>query len=279
MARPPLLFAITIAFSSCCSADHSSTENTILRVYPVGDLVSVDAMNSGAGGRTTSREWASEYPETLKALEDLRSIVEAMCPPETATVVSYAPSLCLIVRHSEDGHKEIGQLLQTLSDVNRSSILMECRVLCSDTQTKPDHQRASETAQDRLQALLSKRTLTEPETKELLALFPPDSSQKEAVTLKPGRRTPWGSAGRPCTALGRVNHAENTVELRIDFISDDYAPATPFGSETFSLAEGEAALFRHYCDGGTVVRLVSARIGSPKPTTPTSTTPTSKSDR
>lgn len=259
MARPSLLFAIAIAYSSFCHAGDSPSEVSILRVYPVGDLVCADALHRSSGGKTSSHAWASEYPETLKALEELRSIVDAMYPQDSVTVTSYAPSLCLIVRHSQSGHDEIDQLLRDLNKGSDSSILIECRALFTGSRAEPDHQHASETEQNRMHALLSKRTLTKSETTELMTLLPPISPQKEAVTLKPGRRTPWGHAGRPCTATGRINHSKNTIELRIDYISDDFAQATPFGSETFSLAKGENALFHHYCDGGTVVWLISAR--------------------
>jgi hypothetical protein len=261
MLRTTLLFAI--AFPSVCCAADSPTGETILKVYPVGDLVSVGAVNRSRGGKTTSDEWASEYPETLQALDELRSIVETVCSAKPVAVTTYAPSLSLIVRHSQDGHAEINQLLRTLGEDNQSSIQMECRALYSGSDGLPKLRNPEDTEAwgRRLEELmLSKRQITEAETTELLDSLSPEAGHKQPVALKSGRRTPWGPAGRPCTAMGRINHAKRTVEIRIDYISDDYAEATPFGSQVFSLAEGESALFNHYCDGGTTVWLITARI-------------------
>ena len=68
---------------------------------------------------------------------------------------------------------------------------------------------------------------------------------------------------RPCTAMGRVNADANSVDLRIDFIAEDYDPEkTPMGSQSFSLKEGESGILVHYCDGGTVFWMITAEVVS-----------------
>lgn len=265
---------IGIAFSSVCCGDDASAGKTTLKVYPVGNLVSVEAVNRNTGGRTTSDEWASEYPETRQALEELRSVVQAMCPGDEVSVVTYEPSLCLIVRHSAAGHDDVGQLLRTLSERSVSSILLECRALYAETPAKLYDSTQGEPERRRLEALLTKRQLTTAQTSELLALLPPAAADRESVSLRPGRRKRWGHTGRPCTAMARVDQENHRIDIRLDYVSDDYQKSTPFGSETFSLAKGESALFRHYCDGGTVVWLISARVARGG----TATMPVSKRD-
>jgi hypothetical protein len=259
VAKSALLFAIALAFSAA-RADEPIAENTILKVYPVGDLVAVDAMNGATGGKTTRDEWASEYPETIKALDELQTIVETMCVLKPVAVRSYKPSLSLIVRHSQDGHDEIDRLLRTLGEDNDFSIRMECRLLYSEILAELIDTEHVEAEQNRLHSLLSKTHLTKSETEELVSLLPSRPEYNHTVMLKSGDRTPWGPAGRPCTAMGRVDHVKKTVDIRIDYLSDDYAEATPFGTYIFSLAEGESTLFHHYCDGGTVMWLITAEI-------------------
>jgi len=264
MLKPTLLCAIAIILSSFSYADDPSAAKTILKIYPVGDLVSADAMKTRSlNGKTTSEEWASEYPETIKALDQLQSIVETMCLLKPVAIKTYAPSLSLIVRHTPDGHDEIAQLLRNLGEGNAASVRMECHALYSEFSElkNADH---TEAEQGLLRVLLSKPQLTKTETTELLALLPSRPAHKQTVALRSGRRTAWGHVGRPCTSMGRVDRTKRTVQIRLDFISDDYAAATPFGSQVFSLAEGESALFHHYCDGGTVVWLVTTRILTPK---------------
>ena len=82
------------------------------------------------------------------------------------------------------------------------------------------------------------------------------------MELRNGRRTSWGDNKHPCTAMGRVDPVKSIAHVRIDFIADDWTDATPFGSQSLTLADGESAFFTHYCDGGTVVWLVTASFGA-----------------
>lgn len=263
MSRIALLCVIGITVSVVSQANDTTDDKTSLKVYPVGDIVSIAAMNNCMGGKATSQEWASEYPKTIKALDDLQTIVESMCEVKPVGVRAYAPSLSLIVRHTEAGHQEIDQLLRSLSEENSVSIRMNCRPLYGDDSSELINEKMSAQEKDQLNLLLRKQRLTESETADLLALLParPEyDAFNQHVELKAGHRTPWGPQYRPCTAMGRVDRTTNSVQIRIDFISDDYAEATPFGSQVFSLGEGESAFLHHYCDGGTTVWLVTADI-------------------
>ncbi len=255
------LVVIAIALTNTGYADDSATQVTTVKIYRVGDLVSADAINTRSSfGKTSNKEWESEYPATLNALAELQTVVETMCSPKPIAVKAYSPSLSLIVRHTPDGHDEVKQLLQTLREDDQVSVHLECRAVFSDP-AELKAKELTEAEQKRLESLLSNTRFTKDETGELLA-FIPKPIHKHTVVLRSGRRTPWGDAERPCTATGRVDSANNIAQIRIDFISDDYSDATPFGSQVLSLADGESAFFTHYCDGGTVVWLVTSTISA-----------------
>ena len=95
----------------------------------------------------------------------------------------------------------------------------------------------------------------------MLELLGPKAGQTESLDLKSGRRTAWGHAVLPCTVTGRVDRLKREVVLRFDYITgDDSADPPLYGSQSYSLAEGESALFIHWYDGGSTLWLVSARI-------------------
>lgn len=263
MLRTAILFALAVVVSAVGRADDAPAEKTVLKVYPVGDIVAAAAMTPG-GGKTTLAHWGSEYSETIKALEELKGIVETMCEERPVAVKAYAPSLSLIVRHSQAGHDEIDRLLKTLAEDSEISIELECRPLFSQSPSKLLNDGHTEAERKQLDSLLSKPQLTQAEAAELLKLIP-RAEQSQSVRLRAGRRTPWNDAGRPCTAMGRVNHAAKTVSVRIDNVVDiQNDDETLFASQSFELQEGEAALFHHYCDSGLVVWLVTAKILEPE---------------
>ncbi|QEG41012.1 hypothetical protein [Roseimaritima ulvae] len=257
MLRALLILTTAITVTSVYGADDAPAESTILKVYPVGNIVAASAMKSGMGGHTTLDEWGAPYPETMNALDELRGLVDTMCSQKPLAVAAYPPSLSLIVRHTKDGHEEIAQLLESLAEDKDAAIQVECRALYSQSPTELDHSERTEEQQKTLHELLSKKRLTKTETTSLLALLPAEADNKFSLALVPGRRVAWGVPGRPCTAMGRINHKKGLAEVRLDFISDDYAESTPFGTQIVSLADGESAFFHHYCDGGTVVWLVT----------------------
>lgn len=263
MVRLTLLFAVAIAFSANCFAEAPPAEKTILKVYPVGDLVSAGAMKSNiAGSKISSEEWTSEYPETLQALEELRSIVETMCTQKPVAVKTYTPSLSLIVKHSQAGHDEISQLLRTLGEGNNVTIHMECHWINIDSLDGLINSEGTNSKKKQLELLLVKSKLIKAETTKLLAICPSIEAYNQTVKLKSGHRTTWGfPIIGACTAMGRVNRSKNSVDIRIDYVADDYySDGIPVGSQTFSLSEGESALFRHNFDGGTTVWLITTRI-------------------
>ncbi len=267
MVRSTLLFAVAIAFSVNCFAEDSPAEKIILKVYPVGDLVSAGAMKINmAGSKMTSKEWTSEYPETLQALEELQSLVETMCTQKPVAVKTYAPSLSLIVRHSQDGHNEIDQLLRTLGEGNNVTIHMECRLLDKERIEELMNSKGTEADQTEwAMLLLLKSQLSKVETTKILTNCSPIDAFNQTVKLKSGHRTTWGVPMGACTAMGRVNRSKNSVDIRIDFVVDDYYSegipiGSRIGSQTFSLTEGESALFRHDSVGGRAVWLITTKI-------------------
>ena len=244
-------FTLTVWTASVSLADDAPISDSVVRVYPVGDLVSIAATSGG----TASGDWDAVAPETLKALDQLGSIVESMALQKPVTVRTYAPTLSLVVRHTPEGHKEIAHLLHSLGETDRCSIQVEFRPVDFE---KLDA--LAEADESNSLSLLMKRQLTAEQTTELLELLGPNEAHVESVTLKSGRRTSWGHAYLPRTVTGRVDHSTRRVALRIDFVTGDGEAVPPvYGTESLALAAGESALFTHFYDGARMGWLVSAR--------------------
>ena len=127
-------------------------------------------------------------PATIKALDELCEVVETMCENKPIAIKSYAPSLSLIVRHTEDGHKEIAQLLQQLCDNDRPSIHLEFRGLDLKNALQIADTDLTEDEEQRFISLLAQSRFTKAESAELLSFIPAQPMQYR-VAPKSGRRT------------------------------------------------------------------------------------------
>lgn len=263
--RAPLLSLVLLVTPILASADEAAPPKSILKVYRVGNIVSGAALRAHSSGATTSEEWGSNYAETLRSLNDLGEIVEKMCSDESAAVSTYEPTLSLIVRHTKQGHNEISELLESLARSGDKKIRLQCRALFDL------HARRSEFAPKdiaRIEELLVKRTLSSEEADELMSLASLNETSvgngiklEFKTDLEPGRRTAWGGVSLPCTAMGRVNSEANSIDLRIDFLADEYKEGiAPMGSQSFSLKDGESGVLPHHCDGDTIFWVVTAEV-------------------
>jgi len=79
MLRSAFLIILTLAFTATCFADDIPDRKTSLKSYHVGNIVSATAMKASLGGKTTSDEWASEYAETIKSLNELQELAVRFC--------------------------------------------------------------------------------------------------------------------------------------------------------------------------------------------------------
>ena len=164
------LCLVVIGCAGVARADDAAQMPTVVRVYHVGNLVSAEAIDAGSHffGKATLQEWTSQYPATIKALDELCEIVDTMCENKPIATKSYAPSLSLIVRHTEDGQKGIAQLLQQLRDNDPPSIHLEFRSLALQRAPKD----LPEGQQQRFNSLLAKSRFTKAESAELLSFIP-----------------------------------------------------------------------------------------------------------
>ena len=255
-----------LVFGSYAVADDDSQAQTTVKIYRVGDLVSADAIDAGNGfGQTTRKEWGAEYRETNEALRELQMLVCSMCTLKPAAVGTYKTSLSLVVRHTAAGHREIEDLLNSLRAEEAPCIKLECRALFSPDQmrsgTIPNEKQIDE--QRILQLVYSQSTVTPQEARELVDMQL-GGSKVQTVHLKAGRRTTWGDFGRPSTVVGRVLPGQGVARVRIDNISDDVTETVPYRSQVFEIKTGDSAVFHHYCDGGTVVWLITATVLHPQ---------------
>ena len=262
------LCLVVIGCAGVAHADDAAQMPTVVRVYHVGNLVSADAIDSGSHffGKATLQEWTSQHPATIKALDELCEIVDTMSENKPSTIKSYAPSLSLIVRHTEVGHKEIAQLLQQLCDNDPPSIHLEFRALVVKNELQVAPTDLTDDEAQRFSSLLgTKLRFTKAESAEFLSFIPAQPAQYK-VALKSGRRTPWGDPNRPSTVTGRVDSETRTADIRIDFISDDhFEEPIKWASAVFSLADGESAIFQHDFDSAVVTWLVTAKLTTPQP--------------
>jgi hypothetical protein len=184
-------FTLTVWTASVSLADDAPISDSVVRVYPVGDLVSVAATSGGKPGG----DWETIAAETRQALAELGSIVESMLAQKPIAVRTYTPTLSLIVRHFPEGHEEIAHLLQSLGEADRCSIQVEFRPLnMQQADALPDAE------ESKAETLLMKHQLTTAQTTELLELLNPNDASVESVALKSGRRTSWGQAKNAPTA-------------------------------------------------------------------------------
>ena len=259
---------VAVGCAGFAYADDSAETPTTVRVYHVGNLVSSEAIDAGSHffGKATLQEWTSQYPATIKALDELCEIVDTMCENKPIAIKSYAPSLSLIVRHTEDGHKEIAQLLQQLCDNDPPSIHLEFRALVVKNELQVAPRDLTDDEAQRFSSLLgTKLRFTKAESAEFLSFIPVQPVQYK-VALKSGRRTSWGDPNRPSTVTGRVDSETRTADIRIDFISDDhFEESIKWASAVFSLADGESAIFQHDFDSDVVTWLVTAKLTTPPP--------------
>ena len=233
----------------------------IVKVYPVGNLVSTTAFRSVQFGKTTLEQWQSEYPETIEALDELGSMVQTMCSSEPAAIKVYVPSLSLVVRHNQKGHDEIESLLRSLSP-QQPSIEMTYRMLYVESPPKLGKEHG-ESDLARMQSLLSKKVLSADETAELRKFIPQQNGMEYAtrsVTMRPGIRTPWSVFNQSYTSLGRYDQKSKTTQLRVDFFVDGASDdQIEFGSEVLTLGRGESGLMHAYLDGSSITWLISAK--------------------
>ena len=234
----------------------------VVKVYPVGNLVSTTAIRSMPFGKTTLERWQSEYPETIEALDELGSIVQSMCSSEPAAIKAYVPSLSLIVRHTQKGHDEIESLLRSLGQQQEPSIEMTYRLLYVESPPKLGKEH-DESDLARMQNLLSKKVLSADETAELQKFIPKQNGMEYAtrsITMRPGVRTPWSVFHQPYTTLGRHDQKSKTTQLRVDFFVDEASgDQIEFGSEVLTLSHGESGLMHAYVDGSSMTWLISAK--------------------
>lgn len=269
MFRMLLPMILILGMTTPCISDDTFPRKTSLKVYPVGNIVSAAAMKARVIGRTTNDEWASEYVETRNALGEIKELIETLSREKPESVAIYAPSLSLIIRQSEEGHKEIEELLNQLGGVTDDLIEMEYRPVVTEGSEEINAGFASltEVEQRRLVILNAKPRLTKAETAELNAFMTRLSVlewTKDSVLLKPGQRAQWGSQMWPTTAMARVDHQKKTVDIRIDAISDDFGELTPVSTHLLTLAEGESAHIMYPCDGHISKWLITAKLVKPR---------------
>ena len=264
MFRSTLLLYIAIATSTMCLANDHTEVPTSLKVYRIGNIASAAAMKATLSSKSTNDEWTTEYIETIKALDETQEIITSLCQEKPVSVTVYAPLLSLIVRHTENGHMEIAELLDQLGAIHGPLIQMEITPVATESseETKAGFAKLPSDEQQRYFILNGKSQLTKAETEELHRLTERglgSAALKETVLLKPGQRTPFELSAWPATAMARMNHEKGTIDIRVDAVSDDIGEIIPFTTKILSLAEGESGRFFHIADGGFSAWRVTAK--------------------
>jgi len=245
-----------------------STPETSLQIYKVGDLVSYNTVNQAAAwSRVSPKIWQAEHAETTESLERLASLVTSLCSTKPVVIGSYQETLSLVVRHTAEGHREIVELLQMLRTGNEPSIRMRCQPMGNSSS---EHLRSLPAEkQERAEELVMQKILTPDEAREVMELVAPDpefARLEETVQLVVGRKTSWGQSSLPATATARMIPGQRLIQLRIDNVVDDldeFGDTLPVASQVFDIQEGSSAVWHQFCDGGTLVWLITPSIIGP----------------
>jgi len=266
MLRPTF---IAIALSTCLAAPafaEDAAPETSIQLYSVGDLVSADALEVADWGKIPAEEWQVGHSRTIEALERLAALVEGMCTTKPAAVAAHRETLSLAVRHTAEGHREIEQLLKSLRTNNQPALRLTFQPLCTVSSMLIES--LPKEKQERAYELLERKFLSAEEAQEARQLLtePRYKDWEEDIHLVPGRKTSWGHPARPAAATARILPGTRSVQLRLDYVIDDIVDETvPVASQVFEIQEGASAVSQHYCDGGTIVWLITPTILTPVP--------------
>jgi hypothetical protein len=237
---------------------------TSIQVYHVGDLVSVSALHESVQGQVSPTEWRSEHAETIQSLNRLASLMTALGSTKSAKVEAYPETLSLVARNTAEGHREIAELLNLLRSGNEPSIRLTCQPLCDPEGTHI--QSLPEDKKKRLGELLTKKTLTADEVRELKEHLrePGYEIYDQTIQLVAGRKASWGIPGRPAMATACVVPGKQSIRLRLDYVVDDIADKVPVASQVFEIETGASVISYHTCDGGTTVWLITPTMIEPR---------------
>jgi hypothetical protein len=224
-----------------------------IRVYRVAELVAAGAVNVPPPHAHAAAEGADVEQQTVAALNELATLVRSIAEMPHCRVQPHAPTLSLVVRHTEEGHKEIARLLEQLAQDDEPVIELTFRLVEASRELPEE--------QESLLKLVGKASLTADEAKQAEALCesPAAGLGELRVRAVNGRRTGFGPAGFPMAATAVCRGSGSTVQLRLDYFvpSEEGAKAS---SRSLSLADGGSAFL---VTGDEPLWLVTARVVEP----------------
>ncbi len=250
-----LVFCTLFSVFATPTFAEETTPETSVQLYNVADLVTYGTPHESMERQISPAEWQSQHVETIQSLDRLAALVKGMSSTKWSKVEAYPETLSLVVRNTADGHREIHQLLKLLRTANQPSIRLTC--YGTDIEALPE---------DRAVKLWMKKTLTSDEAREAKELFgkPDFANYDQTLQLAAGRKTAWGMPALPATATASVVPGKRSIQLRIDYVSNNIGDKIPVKSQVFEIEEGHSAISLQTCDGGTVMWLITPTRIEPK---------------
>ena len=163
----------------------------------------------------------------------------------------------------KEGNAEFEHLSQELAESDKPTMQVEYRAIGVDGIDFTEEQ-----AEEWQVVFAFSQVLSAERTAALRKLV--DAQYNEgyegAIALRPRQNVDWGIQGRPCKILGCVDKEQGVARVRIDLqTGDDCADPPVVSSQEFELARDQTGIFVRHFDGGSVGRLISARVLEDEP--------------
>lgn len=120
-----------------------------------------------------------------------------------------------------------------------------------------------EDERSRVRELCGKWLLTPDEAEEVYKIYSKYFKHPlptYTVRVANGRKTKWGLPDLPCTVAALVSSDLSHVHLRVDNIADDVSEKISFAVQCVSIPDRHSVRMPTYCDGGTTLWLVTAKV-------------------
>jgi hypothetical protein len=196
---------------STVSTDDKDLPESSLRTYPIGSVIVPGFFEVNEVISEQSPSSKDLDTVTAASVEELLEHISSNCSSPMS--MRFAQSrMQLLIRHTEEGHREIEQLLELLKVPSVDSIRL--RIMRISTEY------VSEGREEEMELLLSKETLTRLQVEDAGLMQADLNSQvsrsTEEFVIVPGQPSRWTSENIPLNFTARVLSDSGQLQLRVD---------------------------------------------------------------
>ena len=261
---PVLLVILTVDCSSFGEEAHPT--ETSIKVYRVADLVSENLFTLQlTSGNSTDDQQQDHRSETIDALSRLSDLIKTVCGETPVAVDSHVETLSLVVRHSADGHREVGELFEMLRQQSTPTISVEFTPLTGDNDAH--HNALSEEDRAYLEELYYRGvvagslTVEDAQNAKTRIQDPNLRQQTLKVKLLEGRKASWGPFSMGAVTA-RIHPNSGSIQLRIDYITDEdrIGQSQPLHSQILEVPSGRSLVLLTYMADSSTLWLITPRL-------------------